>query len=685
MKCAADMTDDALIAAAKLQADLNTNLLKFDIPGDKLNPNPKYRKHTYWFARADPANGSKLTWHVRRSPAERDEALSNALAKHPVTNLPVDDAASACFSYLQAREPEAYASLMAADFGPPKTKHARPIVDAFVVARDARVEAAAGAAKTAEPSLLLAGTPLPLCAVPPNIFDDVELPAEEVGAGAGGEAKAEDVTPPTPVPSAPLFHLSPGTVERVADAMAARITPLLERTHSAVRDAHSAVLQGTAEVKSEVKNSAAEVKAEVKAGATEVKALIFRSQDKMAKGLAAIAMRQAQADKQLFEALGLLSEHVVDAVEAGVEATREATVRAGAEAVAATVRAGAEAVAATERVGAVAEKTLTEASGAHAAAVGAGAVATEVLTVTRKVLEMVKQMELRLEALSFDKPTQEAVVGLIVHAPTAREKLSGCDKIIDKCVEVIEGIPSVEETKVADAAEVLRAEAAAEAEVEAEAATAKAEAEAAAKAEADAAAAATRTASLRGGSSGLARAQPNASHIKKIVGKPKASGRGGTKAALTAAVKTIAAPESDFLNASDKQVALRELFTLLPMVPNEHLFELLAPKGYVTLALVCALSYKKSAVVTTAAEVRAHVCPEPRCTRARPLHAPPDLVHSACSVLCLCRSLRSCSACWRAIRRRSCSSKARSAPSCSSACAQRTSLCGARAGSLRPR
>ena len=219
MKCAADMTDDALIAAAKLQADLNTNLLKFDIPGDKLNPNPKYRKHTYWFARADPANGSKLTWHVRRSPAERDEALSNALAKHPVTNLPVDDAASACFSYLQSREPEAYASLMAADFGPPKTTHARPIVDAFVVARDARVEAAAGAAKTAEPSLLLAGTPLPLCAVPPNIFDDVELPAEEVGAGAGGEAAAEDVTPPTPVPSAPLSHLSPGTVERRAHAL----------------------------------------------------------------------------------------------------------------------------------------------------------------------------------------------------------------------------------------------------------------------------------------------------------------------------------------------------------------------------------------------------------------------------------------------------------------------------------
>jgi hypothetical protein len=75
-------------------------------------------------------------------------------------------------------------------------------------------------------------------------------------------------------------HLSPGTVERVADAMVqgmvARITPLLERTHSAVRDTHSAVLQGTAEVKSEVKNSAAEVKAEVKAGATEVKALILQ-------------------------------------------------------------------------------------------------------------------------------------------------------------------------------------------------------------------------------------------------------------------------------------------------------------------------------------------------------------------------------------------------------------------------
>ena len=121
-------------------------------------------------------------------------------------------------------------------------------------------------------------------AVPPNIFDDVELPAEEVGAGAVGEAAAEDVTPPTPVPSAPSSHLSPGTVERVADAMVqgmvARITQLLERTHSAVRDTHSAVLQGTAEVKSEVKNSAAEVKAEVKAGATEVKALIFHSQEK---------------------------------------------------------------------------------------------------------------------------------------------------------------------------------------------------------------------------------------------------------------------------------------------------------------------------------------------------------------------------------------------------------------------
>ena len=238
----------------------------------------------------------------------------------------------------------------------------------------------------------------------------------------------------------------------------------------------------------------------------------------------------------------------------------------------------------------------------------------------------------------------------------------------------------------ADAAEVLRAEAAAEAEVEAEAATAKAEAEAAAKAEADAAAAATRTASLRGGSSGLARAQPNASNIKKIVGKPKASGRGGTKAALTAAVKTIAAPESDFLNASDKQVALRELITLLPMVPNEHLFELLAPKGYVTLALVCALSYKKSAVVTTAAEVRAHV----PCAPGIPLHARTAAPRAArsrplTSLYPGCRSSRSCSACWSASRRRSCSSRARSAPCCSSACAPRTSPCGAPAGCSRPR
>ena len=148
-------------------------------------------------------------------------------------------------------------------------------------------------------------------AVPPNIFDDVELPAEEVGAGAVGEAAAEDVTPPTPVPSAPSSHLSPGTVERVADAMVqgmvARITPLLERTHSAVRDTHSAVrdthsavLQGTAEVKSEVKNSAAEVKAEVKAGATEVKALIFHSQEKAAKGFAALAMQNGRHIYLLF-------------------------------------------------------------------------------------------------------------------------------------------------------------------------------------------------------------------------------------------------------------------------------------------------------------------------------------------------------------------------------------------------
>ena len=207
---------------------LDTNLLKFDIPGDKLNPNPRFRKHAYLFARADPAVGNELTWQVRRSPAERDEALSNALAKQPITNLPVD-AATACLSYLQAREPEAYASLMAADFGAPKTCHARPIVDAFVVARAARVAAAAGAAaKTAQqPSHLLhAGTPIapPLAApppVPPNIFDDVELPADEDGASAAGEAAAGAVTPPTLVPSAPASHLtpahlSPGSVVRVA-------------------------------------------------------------------------------------------------------------------------------------------------------------------------------------------------------------------------------------------------------------------------------------------------------------------------------------------------------------------------------------------------------------------------------------------------------------------------------------
>ena len=74
---------DALIDAAKLQADLerstmalDTNWLKFDIPGDKLNPNPRFRKHAYLFARADPAVGNELTWQVRRSPAERDEALT---------------------------------------------------------------------------------------------------------------------------------------------------------------------------------------------------------------------------------------------------------------------------------------------------------------------------------------------------------------------------------------------------------------------------------------------------------------------------------------------------------------------------------------------------------------------------------------------------------------------------------
>ncbi|KOO32793.1 hypothetical protein Ctob_004460 [Chrysochromulina tobinii] len=403
-------------------------------------------------------------------------------------------------------------------------------------------------------------------AVPPNIFDDVELPAEEVGAG---EAAAEGVTPPTPVPSAPSSHLSPGTVERVADAMVqgmvARITPLHERTHSAVRDTHSAVLQGTAEVKSEVKNSAAEVKAEVKAGATEVKALILHSQEKAVKGFAALAMQNAQSLAQMMQALGLVTEHVTEAVTEAAKAAVEAT----------------------ERVGAVAEKTLTEASGARAAAVGAEAAATEGLCVTREVLAIVKEMETRLDALAFEKDKKEAIVGLLVNAPVARE-LSGCNKIIGTCVDLIQGLPSVEESRAADAEEALRAEAAA-------------------KAEAEAAAAAKRTASLRGGSAGLARAPPNASNTPKIVSKkPKAapaSGRGGTKAALTVAVETIAAPESDFLNASDKQVALRELITLLPMVPNENLLELLAPKGYVTLALVCALSYKKSAVVTTAAEV----------------------------------------------------------------------------------
>ena len=503
-------------------------------------------------------------------------------------------------------------------------------------------------------------------AVPPNIFDDVELPAEEVGAGAGGEAKAEDVTPPTPVPSAPLFHLSPGTVERVADAMAARITPLLERTHSAVRDAHSAVLQGTAEVKSEVKNSADKVKAEVKAGFAEVKALILHSQEKAAKGFAALAMHQAQEAQrqaqeaqearerqvqsvaQMMQALGLVAEHVTEAVTEAAKAAVEAT----------------------ERVGAVAEKTLTEASGARAAAAGAEAAATKGLSVTREVLAIVKEMEPRLDALAFEKDKKDAIVGLLVNAPVARE-LSGCNKIIGTCVDLIQGLPSVEESKAADAEEALREEAAA-------------------KAEAEGVAAAKRTASLRGGSSGLARAPPNASNTPKIVGKkPKAapaSGRGGTKAALTVAVETIAAPESDFLNASDKQVALRELITLLPMVPNEHLFELLAPKGYVTLALVCALSYKKSAVVTTAAEVRAHV----PCAPGIPLHARTAAPRAArsrplTSLYPGCRSSRSCSACWSASRRRSCSSRARSAPCCSSACAPRTSPCGAPAGCSRPR
>jgi hypothetical protein len=103
--------------------------------------------------------------------------------------------------------------------------------------------------------------------VPPNIFDDVELPADEDGASAAGEAAAGAVTPPTLVPSAPASHLtpahlSPGSVVRVAEAVAARMTPLMMRTHSAILQG---IIQGTAEVKSDVKASAAEVKAEVKA------------------------------------------------------------------------------------------------------------------------------------------------------------------------------------------------------------------------------------------------------------------------------------------------------------------------------------------------------------------------------------------------------------------------------------
>ena len=527
----------------------------FDIPAFDLDG----KKHNARLAYTIAKHGV-VRWAHTHGNAQRQELLARA-------NPFLEEAPVSYLRWLEDNEREYFKKILCASFGNGKMQ---------TVFRAHLTEHLADKRELVQP------------AVPPNIFDDVELPAEEVGAG---EAAAEGVTPPTPVPSAPSSHLSPGTVERVADAMVqgmvARITPLHERTHSAVRDTHSAVLQGTAEVKSEVKNSAAEVKAEVKAGATEVKALILHSQEKAVKGFAALAMQNAQSLAQMMQALGLVTEHVTEAVTEAAKAAVEAT----------------------ERVGAVAEKTLTEASGARAAAVGAEAAATEGLCVTREVLAIVKEMETRLDALAFEKDKKEAIVGLLVNAPVARE-LSGCNKIIGTCVDLIQGLPSVEESRAADAEEALRAEAAA-------------------KAEAEAAAAAKRTASLRGGSAGLARAPPNASNTPKIVSKkPKAapaSGRGGTKAALTVAVETIAAPESDFLNASDKQVALRELITLLPMVPNENLLELLAPKGYVTLALVCALSYKKSAVVTTAAEVRAHA--PSRCTRA-PLHAPPALVRS---------------------------------------------------------
>ena len=552
----------------------------FDIPAFDLDG----KKHNARLAYTIAKHGV-VRWAHTHGNAQRQEMLAKA-------NPFLEEAPVSYLRWLEDNEREYFNKILCASFGNGKMQK---------VFRAHLTKHIADKCELVQP------------AVPPNIFDDVELPAEEVGAGAGGEAAAEGVTPPTPVPSAPSSHLSPGTVERVADAMVqgmvARITPLLERTHSAVRDTHSAVcdthsavLQGTAEVKSEVKNSAAEVKAEVKAGATEVKALILQSQEKAAKGFAALAMqnaqwaqeareRQVQSVEQMMQALGLVTEHVTEAVTEAAKAAVEAT----------------------ERVGAVAEKTLTEASGARAAAVGAEAAATEGLCVTREVLAIVKEMETRLDALAFEKDKKEAIVGLLVDAPVARG-ISGCNKIIGTCVDLIQGLPSVEESRAADAEEALRAEAAA-------------------KAEAEAAAAAKRTASLRGGSAGLARAPPNASNTPKIVSKkPKAapaSGRGGTKAALTVAVETIAAPESDFLNASDKQVALRELITLLPMVPNENLLELLAPKGYVTLALVCALSYKKSAVVTTAAEVRAEA--PSRCTRAwhaPPLHAPPALVRS---------------------------------------------------------